>query len=553
MHHFKVMFLKSLLLLLVFLPYLTITNTKTLNAGAQKEEKPQQQPTKPKYGGVYRRGLGNDPASLDPAKITDIYEEVVVQQIFDGLVQYSENLMVIPCIASSWESSRDNLRWVFYLKKDAKFHNGRKVTARDFVYTYTRILNPETHSGAAPLISQIKGATEFREGKTKSVEGLRAVDENTLEIILSEPNSALIAILAMVNFGVVPEEEVESRGEAFGIQPVGTGPFKFVSWERNREIILKSYEDYHEGRPYLDQITFKIFSGTSSDEMFKMFEKGELDDSIIPVSLYNEIINDQRYKFYKRPSLSLRMLVMNNTYEYFKDKRVRQALNYAIDKEEISKVAGKGRLIPATGLIPKGMAGYKPEAINYPYSPQKAAQLLKEAGYPDGKGFPTIQFWSSVKSAGLLAEDDAIKSYLNAIGIKIEFNYLTDWPAFKKMIQEGKAPMFKYSWEADVPDPDNILGSLFYSKSSTNRAFYKNPDVDRLIEKARKEPDYHKRISLYSTIQDMIMEDAPVILLNYLAYERVFQKYVQGLEGTALGDHYFSLKRVWFDYENAPR
>ena len=550
MFHFKRIFLTLLLLTTLSL---SIKLSKPLIAGSQKEENPQTQTSKPKYGGVYRRGLGNDPATLDPAKITDIYEEVVVQQIFDGLVQYSENLMVIPCIASSWESSRDNLKWVFHLKKDAKFHNGRGVTAQDFVYTFTRILNPETHSGAASLISQIKGAADFREGRAKGVEGLRAIDDHTLEILLSEPNSSLIAILAMVNFGVVPEEEVKSRGEAFGIQPVGTGPFKFMSWQRNREIILQGYENYHEGRPYLDQIVFKIFSGTSSDEMFKMFERGELDDSIIPVSLYNEIINDQRYKCYRRPSLSLRMLMMNNTYEYFKDKRVRQALNYAIDKDEISKVAGKGRLIPATGLIPKGMAGYKPEAMNYPYSPQKAAQLLKEAGYPDGKGLPTIQFWSSVKSTGLLAEDDAIKNYLNAIGVKIEFNYLTDWPAFKKMIQEGKAPMFKLSWEADVPDPDNILGSLFYSKSTTNRAFYKNPEVDKLIERARNESDYHKRIYLYSTIQDMIMDDAPVILLNYLAYERVFQKYVQGLEGTALGDHYFSLKRVWFDYISAPR
>lgn len=543
----------SLTLILSGILYLSITLSQPLIAGSRKEENLKTQPSKPKYGGVYRRGLGNDPATLDPAKITDIYEEVVVQQIFDGLVQYSENLMVIPCVASSWESTRDNLRWVFYIKKDARFHNGRKVTAQDFVYTLTRILNPQTNSGAASLISQIKGATSFREGKTKNVDGLRAIDDHTLEIVLSEPNSALIAILAMVNFGVVPKEEVELRGEDFGIKPVGTGPFKFMSWERNREIILQSYENYHEGQPYLDQIVFKIFSGTSSDEMFKMFEKGELEDSIVPVSLRNELIKNQKYKFYRRPSLSLRMLVMNNTYEYFKDKRVRQALNYALDKETMSEELGKGRLIPATGLIPRGMAGYNPEATNYPYSLQKAAQLLEEAGYPDGKGFPTIQFWSSVKSAGLLTEDDAIKNYLNAIGVKIDFNYLTDWPAFKKMIQEGKAPMFKLSWEADVPDPDNILGSLFYSKSNTNRAFYKNPEVDKLIERARNESDYRKRISLYSTIQDIIMEDAPVILLNYLAYERVFQKYVQGLEGTALGDHYFSLKRVWFDYDSTPR
>ncbi len=523
-----------------------------LYAGAGKEKYIQPQPGKPEYGGIYRRGLGNDPATLDPAKITDIYEEVVVQQIFDGLVQYSENLMVIPCLASSWESSRDNLSWVFHLKKDARFHNGRKVTAHDFVYTFLRILHPSTGAGAASLILQIKGATAFREGKAEGVEGLRAVDDHTLEILLSEPNPTFIAILAMINLSVVPREEIERMGDAFGTRPVGTGPFQFVHWKRNTEIALQNYQNYHEGRPYLDQIIFRIFSGTSSDDMFIKFENGELDDSLVPVSKRNEILNDQRYKFYRRPSLSIRMLVMNNNYEYLRDRRVRQALNYALDKEKMSEELGKGRLIPATGLIPKGIAGYQPYDTNYPYSPEKAAQLLKEAGYPGGKGLPIIQFWSSVKSTGLLAEDDAIKNYLAAIGVKMEFNYLTDWPAFKKMLQEGKAPIFKYSWEADVPDPDNILGSLFHSKSPTNRAFYQNSRIDALIEKARIESDYRKRISLYSTIQDMIMEDAPVILLNYLAYERVFQNYVRGLEGTALGDHYFSLKRVWFDYGTSP-
>jgi ABC-type transport system substrate-binding protein len=158
---------------------------------------------------------------------------------------------------------------------------------------------------------------------------------------------------------------------------------------------------------------------------------------------------------------------------------------------------------------------------------------------------PSIQFWSSVKSKGLLAEDEAITRYLAEIGVKAEFNYLTDWPKFKKMLQEGKAPIFKYSWQADVPDPDNILSSLFFSRSPTNRAFYNNPRVDDIIERAQNESNYSRRVSLFAEAEDRIMEDAPVILLNYLAYERVFQPYVRNIEGTALGDHYFPLKRVW--------
>jgi len=516
-------------------------------SGAIKEEEAVVTTRKPVYGGTYNRGLGHDPVTLDPSNISDIYEEVVRQQIFEGLVQFSDNLMVIPCLAESWESSRNNLRWVFHLKKGATFHNGREIVADDFVYTFTRILNPKTGSNASPLLQKIKGVVEFQEGRTESVEGLKAIDKYTLEIRLAEIHPQFIAVLAMVNLCVVPREEIERSGKNFGLHPVGTGPFCFDYWKRNEEIVLKANEDYHEGRPYLDQIIFKIFSGSSADEMFLSFEQCKLDDSLVPAVRHDEILQNERYQLLKRPSLSIRMLVMNNNYEFLKDRRLRQALNYAIDKETISAEAGKGRLIPATGFIPQGMAGYQPDNINYPYSPEKARELLKEAGYPGGSGLPVLQLWSSVKSKGLLIEDEAIKRYLSAIGVKLNTNYLTDWPAFKRMLEEGKAPMFKSSWAADIPDPDNILSSLFYSKSPYNRSFYRNPKVDALIEKAQNESNYKKRISLYSSIQKMVMDDAPVILLNSLAYERVFQSYVRDFEGKAIGDHYFSLKRVWLD------
>jgi oligopeptide transport system substrate-binding protein len=541
--------------LFAFISLLALAGLFLPETGFAARTKPPEGPSKkPGYGGVYRRGLGNDPARLDPAKITDIYEEVVTQQIFEGLVQYSDNLMVVPCLAASWESSRDNREWTFNLKKGSLFHNGREVTAADFVYTFTRILAPETGSIAAPLLARVEGAKEFREGKADKVKGLDAPDRYTFRITLADQFPPFIAVMAMVNFGVVPMEEIEGPSggrdrELFGTRPQGTGPFQFDRWERGKEIVLKANERYHEGRPYLDQLVFRIFPGATTDQMFSEFTTGNLEDSDIPAAVRDEIINSNKFLVLRRPSLVVRMLVMNNTTPPFDDRRVRQALNYAIDKEKISQDAGKGRLLPAVGLIPEGMAGFKPDVENYPYSPQKAAQLLAQAGYPGGKGLPVIQFWSSVKSKGTLVEDEEIAKYLGAIGVNVAFNYETDWPKFKQMIQEGKAPIFKYSWEADFPDPDNILASLFQSKSPTNRAFYANPEVDALVAKAQNEPDYQKRIPLYTKVQDRIMEDSPVVALNYFAYERVFQRYVRGFEGKALGDHYFSLKRVWFDRE----
>jgi peptide/nickel transport system substrate-binding protein/oligopeptide transport system substrate-binding protein len=547
------MLLKQRLNINLIFILLFILNTvlpETTRAGSEKLSTDDEENGAPVFGGTYRRGLVHDPVTLDPAKMTDIYEEVVTQQVVEGLVQYSDNLMVVPCLAKSWKSSRDNLRWVFYLKKGVKFHNGREVTADDFIYTFSRILDPASGSGASSLLSKVVGAREFMAGERDEVQGLRSLDRYTLEIRLSEPFPPFIAILAMTNFGVIPREEVERLGEGFGFYPVGTGPFKFERWDHNHEIVLTANEEYHEGRPYLDRVAFRIYPGSTTELMFSEFENGSLEDSLFPADKRKSLVGNSIYSLLRRPSFSVRMLVMNNMTKPFDDKRVRQAFNYAIDKETLSREIGKGRLIPATGLIPGGMPGYKPDDINYPYSPEKALELLKEAGYPGGRGLPVIQFWSSVKSKGLLEEDKAIGKYLFDIGVEVQFNYLTDWPAFKKMLEAGKAPMFKYSWEADVPDPDNILSSLFHSQSLTNRAFYFSPAVDELIEKAQNESNYTRRIDQFATVHDMIVDDAPVILLNYLAYERVFQNYVRNFEGNALGDHYFSLKRVWLEIES---
>ena len=536
---------RFLFLLVILVCALVLESSIPCFAGAEREGDTAEVAGEARYGGIYRRGLGNDPATLDPARMSDIYESIVTQQIFEGLVQYSDNLMVVPCLAKSWESSRDNLSWIFEIRKGVTFHNGREVNAEDFVYTFTRLLDPATDSVAASFLSVIKGAKEFREGEAQRIEGLRATGKYTLEIELSERYSPFIAVLAMVNFGVVPREEVESWGDDFGMHPVGTGPFSFSEWQRNSYIKLKANENHYEGRPYLDEVVFRIFPGATAEEMFQEFENGNLEDSILSVSARDRVYEENRYLILHRPSLVLRFFVMNNQTFPFTDRKVRQAFNYAIDKETLSRQIGRGRLIPATGLIPEGMAGYNPQDLNYPYSVEKAENLLAQAGFPGGRGLPVIQFWSSVKSQGLLAEDEEITRYLADIGVEVQFNYLTDWPTFKKMLQDGKAPIFKYSWQADVPDPDNILSSLFHSKSPTNRAFYSNPKIDVLIEKAQNESDYGKRITLFAEVEDRIMEDAPVILLNYLAYERVFQPYVRNITGNALGDHSFSLKRVW--------
>lgn len=535
-------FLKTCAILIIFLLVISWTN------GFSQEKSTPGKTEIVKKGGIYRRPLGNDPATLDSTRITDIYGYTVIQQLYDGLIQYDSTLNIMPAIAQSWKGSRDGLTWTFYIRKGVRFHHGREVTADDFVYSFSRILDPKIKSGAAELFEKVKGAKEFREGRTKRVEGLIARDRYTLEITLSEPFSAFISILAMANAKVVPKELISESGDEFGVHPVGTGPFKFVKWEKNKEIILEANPHYYGGEPHLSSIEYKIFPGAPFEKMFEEFEARRLEDSPIPVKNRDEIIKSKKYQIFRRPIMGLRLLGINNNIKPFDDRRIRQALNYAIDQETIAKDIYSGIYVPANGVLPPGMAGYNPKLEGYSYKPEKAKELLRKAGYPGGKGLPIIHIWSSVRHQNVLREDEAIKKYLNDIGLRVEYHYLTDWPAFRKMLSEGLAPVFRLGWFADIPDPDNFLYALFYSGSPTNRANYKNTRVDSLLLKAREETDFMKRMEIYRDIEKRIVEDAPIIPLTFQTYERVFQLYVKNLEVSALGDPYIPMKKIWLEH-----
>ena len=493
---------------------------------------------------VYRRPLGNDPATLDPARINDVYGRSVAQQIFDGLVQFDQTLAITPALAQFWKASRDGLTWTFTLRKGVRFHHGREVTADDVVFSFTRLLDPRLKSSAADAFLTVRGAREYREGRAGSVGGLVALDRQTVQITLTEAFTPFVSLLAVGQAKIVPRDLAEQRSDGFGLNPVGTGPFRFVQWDRGSAIVLTANPEYFDGPPRVSRVVYRIFAGEQSAAMYDEFRKGGLEDSQLPTTDHARIVAAPGHVYVKRPMFNLRHYGFNTRLPPLNDRRVRLAVSHAIDRDAIIADVFLGRFTPARGILPPGTLGHNPGIRSAGYDPARSRELLAQAGYPEGRGLPAITFWSSVTSAGIVREHAQLKRALAAVGIRAEFQYLLDWPAFSRMLAEGRAPVFLYAWYADIPDPDNFLYQLFHSKSPRNYTGYANPVVDDLLLNARNAPDVQRRVELYRRAEHLILDDAPILPFWHYNYERLFQPYVRSVEVNGLGDPYIPLRKI---------
>jgi peptide/nickel transport system substrate-binding protein/oligopeptide transport system substrate-binding protein len=502
-----------------------------------------------RYGGKYSVALSSEPESLDPAFITGIYAVTVANNIYDGLVEFDKDLNIVPAIARMWKISRDHRTYSFDLRRGVKFHNGREVTAEDFAYSIRRILDPDTHSPVAWLFLNIRGAKSFHEGRADEVSGLEVLGHYKLKITLDQPFSPFLSILAMVNARVVPKEAV---GPEFSKYPVGTGPFQFDRWRAGQEIILTANQHYYQGRSYLDTLYFQIYPNIEWEKVFSNFERGYLDHSIIPSNKYDEIQSSPayqaRYQLINEPTLSLVYVGINCRQKPLDDPRVRRALTMAVDTDEMVKSITKRGSIPARGILPPGIAGFDPNLKGYGYNPVQARELLAQAGYPGGEGIPPLDIWTVSKSESVKAELAAYRKYMAAIGIELKPRVAKNWKHFIQMINDKKAPLYYAAWYADYPDPDNFLFVLCHSASGTNRMGYENSTIDRMLENARQEVDYIKRIQTYRDVQSQVMHDAPLIPQHVNSFNYLFQPWVKGIEVSYLGAAYIPFRKIWIDY-----
>jgi peptide/nickel transport system substrate-binding protein/oligopeptide transport system substrate-binding protein len=466
-----------------------------------------------RHGGVLRLAAPDDVPSLDPALAYDSRSWFFQQHLFETLLTYDDANQLVPGLAHAWTVSDDLRRFELALRPGVVFSDGSPVTAADFVGSLERVLDPKTRSQGAEYYRRIRGAKAYQAGAAPHVAGLVAAGPHAVRIELEAPDPIFLHKLALLFAAVVPAERARTLGDDFGDQPIGSGPFVLREWRRGERIVLARNPRYRIPElPYLDGVVQEI--GVSPELAWLMYEGDELDVVGIPPADFPTVRRDPARQdlLIHATTLWTGYIGLNCQMPPLDDRRVRQALNYAVDKAGVVSLLN-GRATPAEGIVPPNMPGYAPVRGGYPHDPARARRLLAAAGHADG--FAT-ELWTQgtdtdVKIAQKLQQDFA------AINVRMGIKQVA-WSTFLEAIRQPRTvPLFDLGWSADFPDPSNFLEVLFHSNrwDANNHSFYANPRVDRLLERAAREGDQERRYRLYTAVERRIVRDAPVIFLYH--------------------------------------
>ncbi|AYA35696.1 ABC transporter substrate-binding protein [Hymenobacter oligotrophus] len=522
---------------------------------------------------VFRYNQPEALTSLDPAFSRNQANIWAVTQLYNGLVELNDSLRPAPALARHYDISPDGRRYTFVLRVGVRFHDsevfaggkGRAVTAHDVVYSFRRLLDKTT---ASP------GGWIFRGKVLENGQGepsdtcFVAANDSTVRVYLKEPFIPFLGILTMPYAYVVPHEAVQRYGKDFREHPVGTGPFVFRRWDEGSAIVYHRNPNYWrrdaKGKqlPYLDAVQISFISDRKSE--FLTFQQGKLDFlSGIRAGSRDLILypNGQlredfagKFRFEKVPYLNTEYLGIQQDptnlrgdadQPALRDRRVRQALNYALNKPELLAYFLNNVGVPGhSGFVPSSLPSFSQQAVpGYLYQPEKARQLLREAGYGPSK--PLRLRLSTV------ADTKEISEYLQKkwaeVGVQVQID-VNQSAAHQEMVDNGRAALFTKSWLGDYPDAENYL-ALFYgpnfSPAGPNKTHYRNPEFDRLYEQAKLERDDRRRWELYQAMDRLVVRDVPVIPLYYDQVVRLTQNNVHGLTPNPMNQ--LVLERVWKD------
>jgi len=513
---------------------------------------------------VFRYNESKGITSLDPAHARTMGNIWATNQLFNGLVQLNDSLLVQPSIAHRWDIAEGGKLYAFHLRSDVFFHDhplfeagtGRKVTAHDLVASFKRILDEKTLSPGRWVFAQVDLA---RNG------GFEAINDTLLHIYLKRSFPPFLGMLSMPYCAVVPHEVCDALGQDFGRTPVGTGPFQFKEWHENVKLVLhrnpRYFETDEDGAPlpYLDAIGVTFI--TDAQSVFLEFLKGNLDmlsgledgsfkDALLTPNGRLQADMEGKVVMQTLPFLNTEYLgfVMDTTLEVMRNsplrfKKVRQAINYGFDRKRMMRYIRNNIGSPGEhGFLPNGLPGIDgARTVGYSYDPQRSRALLAEAGFPNGEGLPEIVLHTTSQYVDLC---EFVQHQLGEVGIKLRIE-VNPGATHGALVNNGQVAFFRKSWMADYADAENYL-SLFVSSNRTpngpNYTMFSNAEYDRMYASALREGNDTIRYTTYQQMDSLIMSEAPVVVLYYDQVMRFLQPDISGLQPNAM--NLLSLKRV---------
>jgi ABC-type transport system substrate-binding protein len=465
-----------------------------------------------------------DPRSLDPALSTDVPTGRAVGYVFDGLTQFTADAKLQPALAERWDVSPDGLTYTFHLRRGVKFHNGTPFVARHVVRSWQRVLDPAVRGGRGWPLYPIRGARDYAEGRGQGISGLTAPNDSTVIVTLTEPFAIFPKLLAMPVTSIVPD----SIPTNFGERPVGTGPWRLAEWKHDDYLLFARNTDFWGGAAKEDSLRARIIAEPST--AVAEFESGNVDVLNIPQGEAEQWQEntDRRKLLQSVPALQLVYIGVNTTRGPLTDRRVRQALNHAVDVDRIIQnlVSGRGRR--AVGVIPPSLEGADTARRAYAYDTTRARQLLAEAGHPNGID---VELWTPTTPI-FVRIAEALQSYLATAGIRAKI-VQRESAAAREAARKGQTDLILKDWYADYPDAENFLYPLLHGANKGvggNVSFYQNAEFDRLVSASRREQDAGRRAALYRQADSLAYQDAPMIYLYFFNELYAIQPWIRNFK-----------------------
>ena len=465
-----------------------------------------------------------DPRSLDPALSTDVPTGRAVGYLFDGLTRFTPDARLEPGLAERWDVSPDGMTYTFRLRRGVRFHNGVPFVARHVVRSWQRVLDPAVRGGRGWPLYPIRGARDYAEGRAQTITGMTAPDDTTVVVGLTEPFAIFPKLLAMPVAAIVPD----SIPPNFGERPVGTGPWKFAEWRHDDYLLFAKNAEYWGGAPKADSLRARIIAEPST--AVAEFESGNVDVLMIPQGEAQQWQEspERRRLLQSVAALQLIYIGVNTTRGPLRDRRVRQALNHAVDVNTIINqlVSGRGRR--ALGVIPPSLEGADTTRAPYAFDSNRAKQLLAEAGFPNGI---QVDLWTPTTPIYVRIAE-AVQGYLGQANIRARI-VQRESAAAREAARKGETDLILKDWYADYPDAENFLYPLLHGANKGvggNVSFYGNPEFDRLVSQSRREQDAGRRAQLYRQADSIAYQDAPMIYLYFFNELYAIQPWIRNFK-----------------------